>query len=112
MTIAVAIAIYALVGLVVGCRVDTLVAWHWLANYNKSWDRYGIGASRYVKAVPTTTDHWAGAGTLGAVCGAIWPVVVVAAALRGVLFAPPRDVQIKRQQDRIAELEKELEIHG
>jgi ABC-type xylose transport system permease subunit len=93
--------VYGVVGLVVACRVVTLLAWYWLAENNRTY--------RQQHPVPETAQ-WFGAGAVGLCCAAIWPVVLVAAALRGVLFAPPRDVQVKRQAERIAELESELEI--
>ena len=101
--VAVSVA-YALVGLVVACRIATLNAYRLLREHNsRSYNRND-------QREDPNGEHWFGGACFGFLAAVVWPLVILASAFRGVLFAPPRDVQLDRQAKRIAELEEKLEI--
>lgn len=83
-----------------------MLAWHWLAEYNREWKPY-----RGLRRQPNG-EQWFGGACLGLLAGTVWPLVLAASLSRGVLFAPPRDVQLAREQERVRELERELGIGG
>lgn len=98
-------ASYLLAGFLVACRVASLLAWHWRTAHNSKW----FGSYRLQQP---SSEQWFGAGCVGLLCATVWPLMCGMYLLRGFLFAPPPDVVRERQQARIAELERELEIGG
>lgn len=96
--------LYALVGVLIGCRVASIQAWRMLRVNHQKY------RSLYSRQTEPDGEQWTGAGMIGLMAASLWPLVLCAFLARGWLFAPPRDVQIKRQEERIAELERELEI--
>lgn len=96
---------YALVAVVTACRIASVLAWDW---HLQKQARFGDNP--YMRAEKPDGDQWFGAGCLGIVAASIWPLTGTAYVARGRLFAPPAEVTAKRQRERIAELERELEI--
>jgi hypothetical protein len=97
---------YGMLGLTVGCRIASLLAWRWMADDN----RRRAGHSYHASLLHPDGEQWFGAACLGLLSALVWPLVVLGAVFRGVLFSPPRDIRIEQQEKRIAELERELEI--
>jgi hypothetical protein len=101
------IAAYAAGGFATGCRVTAFAAWFLLASYNR---RYRSMSSTYPCLDAPGGEHWFFGSMYGVLAACVWPLVVVAAAGRSFLFAPPRDVQVARQKARIEELERGLDV--
>lgn len=98
-------ALYGIVAFATACRVTTLLAWHFVLTHNSK-----LPGNQYWEISIPGGEQWVGGAVLGLAAGLTWPLVAVVFTMRGWLFAPPRDVQIERQRQQIAALERELEI--
>jgi hypothetical protein len=95
--------IYAMCGAVVAARVATLVAWEGMRQANEGWHRH-----RELQA--PLGGHWLIGALLGLAGGVIWPATVAVLVFRRAVFAPPLEIQAKRQADYTVELEHQLGI--
>lgn len=92
---------YALGGFATGMRVTALLAWHF----------EGIRFTGDISKHKTPdVDLWVGAGILGFLVSLIWPLALLGFITKGKLLAPPQAIQLRRQQNKIKELEKELSL--
>jgi hypothetical protein len=96
------VLIYCLVALLVTCRVGTLLAWHWLKEYNRGFT--------YLKREEPSGDQWVGGLCVGALAGCVWPFLIGIYAARRWLFEPPKDVRMARLEAANRELERQLSL--
>jgi hypothetical protein len=118
-------AIYLIVGVLVGLRVGTVLAWRVAAQrgerlrreweINRSKYPYSMeGTSPPVVTVPSRPDWSTEPGPFFALLGTVvaWPVTLLVVALSGRLFAPPRDmrdvIEVARLERENAELDRRL----
>ena len=106
------LASYVVAGLVVGCRIGTALAWHFAQAAAAERSRYRLlysEAERHLRSPDLA--QWLGAMATAMLAAApVWPFVLVAVLGRRWLFAPPQSVRVEQQAQRIAELERELEL--
>lgn len=111
---------YALIGLLVAGRTAALLAWSLAAAKHRHYPSlYG----EMKDGIPSSPngDQWFGAGMIGLLAGAVWPIVGLGYLSRNTVLAPPSNVKqaqqkranalrLEEQRKEIAELDRQLEI--